>query len=94
MKSLFVIPIATLVFSCSPRIQSSNSAPQPGALTVPAGSGTGVSGLGKGPSPVLLGVAGTFTVLGPASGPGRRSMPRAATWPSKNWCSPASDKSK
>lgn len=56
--------LSALVAGCGGGSSSGGAASSPDpTLTVPPGAGTGVGGLGKGPAPVDLGMAGNYAIL-------------------------------
>lgn len=60
-KNIFFILSIVIAFTSASCSSSSSSQVPP--LTVAKGAGTGFNGLGSGPSPVVLGLAGNFAIL-------------------------------
>ena len=57
------LTVAVLLFSLATIFGCSDSNNDSNSSVTQAGSGTGLNGLGRGPSPVTLGVAGNFRIL-------------------------------
>jgi len=63
LMSLVALALAGVVAGCGGSSGGSSNAPANPTLTVGPGAGTGVGGMGKGPLPVNLGMAGNYAIL-------------------------------